>query len=135
MFIIMSFSIPTTWWARLVPMMWAVPIFFSIYFYTKTDKYLKFLSLIIVFLLLINARLVGMPRLHHDYYRTLKEQHILNNIAGKHVFLSFPSGIARAGKRTTLHKLDINNVQYTIIKTSECKSIKKFYDANICDKI
>ncbi len=136
MYIFMSFSIPTTWWARLVPMMWVVPIFFSIYFYVQTDKFLKLFSFTIILLLLVNVSLVDFHRLHHDYIRTLKEKQTLSKMLVQKNYIAFPEkGIGRSGYRTILHKLNMNMIDFEVIKHGDCKKIDVFYDAMICTKI
>ncbi len=134
MLILMSFSIPPTWWARLVPMMWAVPIFFSLYFYTKNDKFLKFLSIVIIVILMLNAIRVDANRLEYEWDRTLKEHQVMDKMVGKHIYIASYLRMSRSGKRTILHKLNMYNIDFERIKYSNCKKVDVFYDAEICIK-
>ena len=129
---VMAFAIPTTWWARLVPVLWAVPIFFSIYFYTTRDYALKLLSFFIVIILFINAVIMGGVTTAKSYIYTKKSYQELNAIRNKHIYIAFRDGHAKAGKKSIIHKLKIYDIDYTIISKNKCKLSAKFYNVDIC---
>lgn len=134
-FFIMTISIPTLWWARLVPMLWAVPLFLCIYFYKNKSIFLKFLSITTAIILLINAVLLGLSgstSLNKRFEETQYLSSILQQLGEQHLYIAFKSPQGKSSKKSITHKLDTYNVNYTVLKENKCNTVGWFYSADVC---
>jgi len=132
-FIIMSLLVPSMWWARLVPLLWAAPLFFGIYFIANKSIVLRFLSTFITLILLINTSLLGYFTIHKNLEHSQFLDSIMMQVKANKIFVSFKTPLAISGKKSITHKLDSYGVDYKILNKKRCKTVGWFYDADICE--
>jgi hypothetical protein len=93
--LISTIAIAESWWARLAPQLWLIPIFLIIVL-LYNDKYLiiRFIGWSQLYILLINICLIGIVYLTANVYHNIKINQMLNKLAQRpnpvQVYFKFP---------------------------------------------